>query len=140
MSIEAKIDALIAALNANTAALQAHQAIAHAKATQTPAPAGKTDTTGANAGKTTVGAAGGTATNKASGTQPQQQPQSTALNYMKDVQPAALKLVNAEGGRPKMVEILTKYSVKLGSELKPDQLPSFLADVKAALAEKGITV
>ena len=58
-----------------------------------------------------------------------------ALNYMKDVQPTALKLVGAEGGRAKMVEILTKYGVKLGAELKPEQLAGFLADVKAAIAE-----
>lgn len=140
MSIEAKIDALIAALNANTAALLAKGAIATAGANKA----------GGGSGAPIVGADQVNAEARAkiaSPAQPAKAPAPAApakpaapaaLNYMKDVQPVALKLVNAD--RAKIVEILGKYGVKLGTELKADQLPAFLADVKAALAEKGVAV
>jgi len=41
------------------------------------------------------------------------------------------------GGKEKARELLGKYGAKKGGELKPDQIPSFIADVDAILHPAG---
>lgn len=54
------------------------------------------------------------------------------VSYDTDVGPKIAKLVTRN--KPAAVEILAKYGVKRGPELKADQLAGVLADVEAALA------
>lgn len=97
---------LTAALNANTAALQA-------KATDpVAAPVPVTEPVKAEpaAGNTTAG--------------------TPVLAYDKDIKPLALAL--AKKNRVALTEIWTKFGVKVGTELKPEQFAAALADIQAA--------
>lgn len=114
MSIEAKIDALIAALTANTAALSGAKA----------APTAKTPAQQIAEHTATKAIEKAAATPTPAADKP--------LNYDTDVKPVALKLIGAN--RPKFVELLAKYKVDNAVKLKPEQYKGFVADVKAALA------
>jgi hypothetical protein len=55
-----------------------------------------------------------------------------ALDYDKDVRPLVIKAGGVKG-RDAMLELLAKFGVGKGSEVKPEQLPAFKADLEALI-------
>lgn len=108
MSLEQNIVDLIAALNANTAALTGAAPVT--KATATPEKAATTKTT-----KTTAKA-------KSKFTEA-------------EVKAAAVKLVDAKG-RPFAKEIIGEFAKELAA-IKEEQYDAFIARVEEALADEG---
>lgn len=103
--LETRIAELIAALDRNTAAHSGKPAVAAPKVQ--PAPAAKEEKPAA--------------TTNAEG---------KALDYEKDIKALALAL--AKKNRPGLTAIWTELGVKVGSELKPEQLARALALITEA--------
>jgi hypothetical protein len=60
---------------------------------------------------------------------------SKTLDYKTDVRPTALKLIKAENGSARMGKIFDEFGVTNATELTAEQLPAYLAAVKAELGE-----
>jgi hypothetical protein len=61
----------------------------------------------------------------------------TALSYETHIKGWLLALVKKN--RQTALGLYEKYGVKIGAELKPEQLPAFKVDLDAALAANGVT-
>lgn len=58
------------------------------------------------------------------------------LDYATDVRPILMELANLpDGGRGKVIEILSQFGTNNGSDLKVEELPEVLKLAQAALAE-----
>jgi hypothetical protein len=114
MTIEAKIDALIESLNANTAALRG-TTTAPAAGAPKPAPSQPAKPPAAAAGAKVAAPAGKTPT-------------------YDDVKAAGMALAKKKPGKP-LHEVLATFSVDHANKLKPEQYAAFINAANAKAAE-----